>query len=115
MWIDFLTSFPFIALLSLAIAFFIYWIGGRMAESSSQDSEKKILYASGEEPPHVSPHINIERFVIYAVYFYIFDILAFIMVTSFEHTGGATILYAFTVLTALLFLVPHSWRRKTYD
>jgi NADH:ubiquinone oxidoreductase subunit 3 (subunit A) len=115
MWIDYITSLPFIVLLSLAVASLIYWIGGRMAEASSPDAGKAILYASGEEPPHVAPHFDLERYVIYVIYFFIFDILAFILGTSFEHTGGSTVLYAFTILTTVVFLVPHGRRKRLIE
>ena len=110
-----LTSFPIIVGFSFIVVVLIYWLGGRMSrvqnEGSLSDSEAKILYASGEDPPHDAPHINLERFVIYIIYFYIFDILAFMIFTSFEQTGGAIILYASIILTAVLFLVPRNWRR----
>jgi NADH:ubiquinone oxidoreductase subunit 3 (subunit A) len=107
------TSFPVIVGISFLVVILIYWLGVRMSKARSEkEAESRILYASGEEPPHDAPQINLERFVIYVIYFYIFDILAFLVVTSFEQTGGATIMYASIILTAILFLVPHNWRRE---
>jgi NADH:ubiquinone oxidoreductase subunit 3 (subunit A) len=110
---DVFTTFPTIVIVSFLVVIIIYWLGSRISKTTSEKLvESKILYASGEEPPHDAPHINLERFVIYVIYFYIFDILAFIVVTSFEQTGGATIMYTGIILTAILFLVPHNWRRE---
>jgi NADH:ubiquinone oxidoreductase subunit 3 (subunit A) len=116
--VSILTSLPTIAVISFLFVWFLYWLGGQINYRSSTkshfDKEKKILYASGEEPPHETPHIILERLVIYIIYFFVFDILAFILVTSFEHTGGAIILYAGIILISILFLAPQSWRKEVY-
>jgi NADH:ubiquinone oxidoreductase subunit 3 (subunit A) len=113
MLVEVLVSFPFIVGISFLVVILIYWAGGRISRARiEKEAESQILYASGEEPPHHEPLINLERFVIYVIYFFIFDILAFLIVTSFEQTSGATIMYAGIILTAVLFLVPYNWRRE---
>ncbi|MCD6504720.1 NADH-quinone oxidoreductase subunit A, partial [Candidatus Bathyarchaeota archaeon] len=44
---------------------------------------KSAPYACGEDLPAEELKVNLERFFVFAVYFLIFDVLAFILATSF--------------------------------
>ena len=49
--------------------------------------------------------IGLERFLTFAVYFLIFDIFAFVMVTSFYTIGLMPIVYSLIVLMAVAMLI----------
>lgn len=67
-------------------------------------------YACGEDLPPRKFQVDIKNFFIYAVYFLIFDILAFILATSLSTPGFFPAIYAFIVLMAVIILLP-LWRR----
>ncbi len=50
-------------------------------------------------------HVDLERFLVFAVYFLIFDVLAFTMATSFFTLGLAPIAYSLIVLGAVVMLI----------
>jgi NADH:ubiquinone oxidoreductase subunit 3 (subunit A) len=96
---------PVVFGVSLATAFVIYWIGGRLAPKSVQDSSKNALYSCGEQGPVKEAKLNLERFLTFAVYFLIFDVLAFVTMTSFYATDYLPVMYSLIVLTAVGMLV----------
>ena len=49
--------------------------------------------------------MDLERFLVFAVYFLIFDVLAFVVATSSYATGLAPIVYSLVVLTAAAMLI----------
>ena len=98
------SSPPFIILFSLAVAVTIYWIGGRLKAKGEANPGKEEAYACGEDMPAVKTQINIQSFFIYAFYFMIFDILAFVLATSFGIAGIYATLYTGIVLLAIIVL-----------
>ena len=110
MMIDPLVSLPFIFLLSLLIALILYLVGRKVGAKSKQSADKVAPYTGGEDLPAHKLQIDVERFLVYAVYFLIFDILAFILATSLITPGVFPVLYALIVLMAVVILLP-LWRR----
>jgi len=97
---------PAIFAFSLVIAAAIYLIGGRAKPKvSSQDVRKTESYACGEILPVGELRVDLERFLIFAVYFLIFDVLAFTLATSFFTLGLTPAIYALVVLAAVAMLV----------
>jgi len=92
---------PIVFGVSLATALVIYFIGGRMAPKSVQNKETTAPYSCGEQGPLKEAKLDLERFLTFAVYFLIFDILAFVTMTSFYATDLLPVLYALVVLTAV--------------
>lgn len=91
---------------SLVLALVIYWVGGRIQpKSSSHDPRKTESYACGELLPVSGLRVDLERFLIFAVYFLIFDVLAFTVATSFYSVGLVPIAYCLIVLAAVAMLV----------
>lgn len=113
MRIDPLISLPFIFFLSLLIGLFLYLIGRRVGARGEKTTDKVSPYACGEDLPARKLQVDVERFLVYAVYFLIFDILAFILATSLvlPPPGIFPIVYAAVVLMAVLILLP-LWRRE---
>jgi NADH:ubiquinone oxidoreductase subunit 3 (subunit A) len=111
MQIDPLISLPFIFFLSLLIGLFLYLIGRRVGASGEESTNKFSPYACGEDLPARKLQVDVEKFLIYAVYFLIFDILAFILATSLVTPGIFPVMYAAVVLMAVLILLP-LWRRE---
>jgi len=91
---------------SLILALAIYGVGGRIKPKvSSQDTRKTESYACGEVLPVEGLRVDLERFLIFAVYFLIFDVLAFTIATSFYTLGLAPVAYCLIVLVAVAMLI----------
>ena len=110
MRIDLLISLPFIFFLSLLVGLIFYLVGRIVGAKGEETTGKVAPYACGEDLPARKLQIDVERFLVYAVYFLIFDILAFILATSLNTPGIFPTLYAIIVLMAVIILLP-LWRR----
>lgn len=99
-----------IFLLSLVIGSILYLIGLIVGAKGEKTMGKVAPYACGEDLPPSKFQVDVKRFFIYAVYFLIFDILAFIIATSLSTPGFFPAIYAFIVLMAVAILLP-LWRR----
>lgn len=106
MWQELFTSLPFVFLVSLATALLLYWYGGKISPRGSKNPGKLSQYACGEEVPAEKLQVNVERFFIYAVFFLVFDILAFMLATSLGSPGFMPALYAVITLLAVVLLLP---------
>lgn len=102
-----LTGFVFLMVLSTIIALLIYFIGDKIGARGTYSVNKLMPYACGEEIPTSRVALNLERFFIYAVYFMVFDILGFVMVTTLS--GPSNILlplaYAGASLVSVVVLI----------
>jgi NADH:ubiquinone oxidoreductase subunit 3 (subunit A) len=97
---------PLIFGVSLIAAIVIYLIGGRISAKGTPNLPGKTEpYACGEDTPLEEVKVGLERFLTFAVYFLIFDIFAFVMVTSFYIVGLMPIIYALIVLMSVAMLV----------
>jgi NADH:ubiquinone oxidoreductase subunit 3 (subunit A) len=96
---------PIVFGISLATALVIYWIGGRLGPKSVQSEAKNAPYSCGEQGSTREAKLNLERFLTFAVYFLIFDVLAFVTMTSFYATDLLPVMYSLVVLTAVGMLV----------
>jgi NADH:ubiquinone oxidoreductase subunit 3 (subunit A) len=92
---------PIIFGIAIVVAVVVYQIGGRISPKSSQTKEKTASYSCGEEAPVKEAKLDLERFLTYAIYFLIFDVLAFVMMTSFYATGFLPVIYSLIVLAAV--------------
>ena len=111
MYNDLLLSLPVVFFLSLVIGLILYLVGWMVGAKGEKTVGKVAPYACGEDLPPREFQVDIERFFIYAVYFLIFDILAFILATSLSTPGFSPAIYASIVLMAVIILLP-IWRRK---
>ena len=90
----------------LAVALFIYWIAGRIsAKNSMTGTGKTTTYACGEDLPIEELRVDLERLLIFAVYFLIFDVLVFVLATSFYTMGLIPTAYSLIVLMAVAMLI----------
>jgi NADH:ubiquinone oxidoreductase subunit 3 (subunit A) len=90
----------------IAVALFIYWIAGRIsAKGSMTGTEKETSYACGEDLPVGELRVDLERLLIFAVYFLIFDVLVFVLATSFNTMGLIPTAYSLIVLMAVAMLI----------
>ena len=96
---------PIVFGVSLAAALIIYRIGGRLSPKSDQNKEKNASYSCGEQGPVKEAKLDFERFLTFAVYFLIFDVLAFVTMTSFYATGFLPVVYSLIALVAVGMLV----------
>ncbi|MEM2942494.1 MAG: NADH-quinone oxidoreductase subunit A [Candidatus Bathyarchaeia archaeon] len=103
---ELLTSLPFALFVSLITALLLYWYGGRISARGAKIPGKLSQYACGEELPAEKLQVNVERFFVYAVYFLVFDILAFMLATSLGNLGIIPVLYAVITLLAIILLLP---------
>lgn len=110
MLMDLLTSLPFIFILSIIVGLILYLVGWIVGAKGEKSRSKVAPYACGEDLPPRKFQVDVERFLIYAVYFLIFDILAFVLVTSLRTPGYFPVIYASIVLMAVVILLP-LWRR----
>ncbi|HID90717.1 TPA: hypothetical protein EYP44_02005 [Candidatus Bathyarchaeota archaeon] len=101
-----LVSAPLIVALSFAVGLIIYWIGGRIAPKGRKVPGKLREYICGEDLPTRKLQVNVERFLIYVVYFLIFDVVAFVLATSFASPGVYPVVYSLIVGLAIVVLLP---------
>ena len=106
MYADLLISLPFIFILSIIVGLSIYFVGRTVAAKGEKTPDKVAPYACGEDLPSRKFQVDVEEFLIYAVYFLIFDILAFTLATSMRTPGYFPIVYTLIVLMAVAILIP---------
>lgn len=106
MYIDLITSLPFIFILSVLVGLTIYLVGWTVAAKGEKTVGKVAPYACGEDLPPRKFQVDVEDFLIYAVYFLIFDILAFTLATSLITPGYFPAVYAVIVLMGVIILSP---------
>jgi len=90
----------------MGVAFIILWIGNDIAPKGKDTPGKLAPYACGEDFPAMNIRMNVESFFIYAVYFMIFDVLGFVMVTTLAGTVYPIIpvLYGLASLVSIMVL-----------
>ncbi len=98
-------ALPLVFGVSLLSAVLIYQVGGRISAKGKESKGKTAAYSCGEQGPAKEAKMDLERFLPYAVYFLIFDILAFVTMTSFYATGFLPVIYTLIVLTAVGMLI----------
>ncbi|MCK4424661.1 NADH-quinone oxidoreductase subunit A [Candidatus Bathyarchaeota archaeon] len=103
---ELLISLPVVFFLSLVIGLILYLVGWIVGAKGEKTVGKVAPYACGEDLPPRKFQVDVKRFFIYAVYFLIFDILAFILATSLSTPGFFPAIYAFIVLMAVVILLP---------
>ncbi len=86
----------------LIIILLLYWIGKRIAPHNPT-KEKLTTYACGEDlaPSKAQFHTQLLR---YAVYFTIFDIVAFVLATAMGVLGWVPIMFLGVAFLAILIL-----------
>jgi NADH:ubiquinone oxidoreductase subunit 3 (subunit A) len=98
---------PLIFGLSIVVALVIYWYSGRVSVkvSSKDRGAKGELYACGEDFPREELQVDIEHFLVYAIYLLIFDVLIFMLATSSPAVGFEPLIYSLVLLAASWLLV----------
>lgn len=105
--ISFITIFG----LSLMLGIFIFILGKRSEVKPRPVHNgggiiKFMPYSCGENFPFdLRSRINLERFMMYAIYFLIFDIAAFILAISFNLLSIAVIVYSALILASISLIV----------
>jgi NADH:ubiquinone oxidoreductase subunit 3 (subunit A) len=95
---------PAVFFFCVIVMLLIYWFGGKISAKTGQGSAvgKTAPYACGEDLPSEELKVDLDRFFIFAVYFLIFDVFAFILATSFDSLGLVPVVYTLIVLMAVL-------------
>lgn len=97
---------PAIFGIALLAALVIYWVGGRISPKDvAQSAGKTASYSCGEDLPAEEMKVDLERFLVFAVYFLIFDVFAFLIATSFYATGFVPVVYSLIVLISVAMLI----------
>lgn len=104
--IDLTASLPFIFVTSLSLGLTIYLVGHLVTAKGEKSAGKVAPYACGEDLPICRFQVNVEDFLLYAVYFLIFDILIFNLATSLGKPGFFPTVYASIVFMAVIILTP---------
>ncbi len=92
--------------LSLLVISLIYFIGKRIApKSGKSDGARTDPYACGEDLPAEESRIDLERFLIFALFFLIFDVAAFVIATSYFALGIMPVVYVSVILVAVAALM----------
>jgi len=97
-------AFPLITgfALSLLIVLIIYLVGRRIAPMGDKESGAKTdPYACGEDLPAEESRIDLERFLIFALFFLVFDVAAFMVATSYFALGIMPVIYISIVIVAV--------------
>jgi NADH:ubiquinone oxidoreductase subunit 3 (subunit A) len=101
---------PIVFAIALIVTLLIYYAGGRLAPKSSQSIGKNAAYNCGEAGSPKEAKLDLERFLTYAIYFLIFDVVAFVTMTSYYATDYLPVVYSLVVLASVGMLV---FARKT--
>jgi len=96
---------PIVFGVSLLAAVVIYLVGRQVSPKGQNIAGKTAPYACGEEITVKEVKVDLERFLTFSVYFLIFDVLAFVIVTSFYNIGTMPIIYSLVVLMAVAMLI----------
>jgi len=97
---------PAVFVIALLLALAIYWVGGRYSVKGKRSRGKLSPYSCGEDLPHKGElRVNLEQFIIYAVYFLIFDVVAFTLTISFKISIAHAIIYALITLASTIFVI----------
>ena len=92
--------------IALLLTMLIYWLGGRYSAKGRRSEGKLSPYSCGEDLPYEGElRVNLERFFIYAVYFLIFDVIAFTLVISFKISPIHAVSYALITLISVIFMI----------
>lgn len=106
MYLDPLLLLPLAAISAVLVIVLIFWIGGKISPNiKKSDPDKLAPYACGEELAIEEHGINMERFLIFALYFLIFDVLTFIMAISFFERGILPATYSMVALASIMVLI----------
>ena len=106
-----LTGFVLVLALSVAVALIIFGVGRVISEKGKDTPEKYTTYACGEDLPAEKVAVNTEEFFLYAVYFMVFHILAFVLATTIARPTSA-LLPVFFAGATLISVAILSVRRK---
>ena len=106
-----LTGFTFVLALSVAVALIIYGVGRTVSAKGKDIPDKYTSYACGEDVPSERVAVNTEEFFLYAVYFMIFHILAFVLATTIARPVNVFLPVFFAGVT-LISVAILSLRRK---
>jgi NADH:ubiquinone oxidoreductase subunit 3 (subunit A) len=92
---------------SLLVMVLIYLLGGKVSAKAGKNSPagKTQPYACGEDLPSEDLKFDMDRFFIFAVYFLIFDVFAFVLATSYNSLGLIPVAYTIIVFLAVLMLL----------
>lgn len=95
---------PAVFCFCVIVMLLIYWFGGKISAKPGKGSAvgKTAPYACGEDLPSEELKVDLDRFFIFAVYFLIFDVFAFILATSYDSLGLVPVVYTLIVLIAVL-------------
>ena len=102
---ELILSIPFIFILSTILGAALYLIGGMIAPKVKKTADKLAPYACGEDLPAKKLQVNAEEFFIYATYFLIFDVVAFMLATSLGKPGFFPTLFIAIFFVASLVLL----------
>ncbi|UCF58549.1 MAG: NADH-quinone oxidoreductase subunit A [Candidatus Bathyarchaeota archaeon] len=108
-------SIPLIFGLSILLGVVLYLIGSIIAPKVKKTTEKLAPYACGEDLPAEKLQVNAEEFFVYATYFLIFDVVAFMLATSLGKPGFFPILFIAIILVAAVVLFSVRVRRVEKD
>lgn len=107
-----LTGFVIITVFSLIVALIFLAVGVRIAAKGRDTPGKFAPYACGEDLPPERVMVDVEEFFIYAVYFMIFDILAFILATTIARPTNIFLPILFAGASLLSIIVLNLRRMK---
>lgn len=102
---------PIVFGVAFMLGVLIFTLGQRSSVKSSSlhnggGTVKFTPYSCGEYLLHdIQSRINLERFLLYAIYFLIFDAAAFILAVSFNLLITAVIIYSLIILFSVLLMV----------
>lgn len=107
-----LSGFAIVMGLAFAIALVIMGVGREVGAKSEDTFGKLAPYACGEPIPATKVRMNVENFFVYAVYFMIFDVLGFVLVTTLARPVNLLLplYYAGASLVSIGILIT-SWRQ----
>ncbi len=96
---------PLVFIVSLISALSLYMSRREGCHRKINQLRANYSYSCGEIAPAKEAKLDLERFLTFAVYFLIFDVLAFVTMTSFYATDFMPVVYSLIVLVAVGMLI----------
>jgi NADH:ubiquinone oxidoreductase subunit 3 (subunit A) len=82
----------------------LFFAGGKIRVKARKTHGKLAPYTGGEDMPATKVQVNVERFLLYALIFLIFDAFAFLVALSFALPGVYPILFTIITLLAIVMM-----------
>lgn len=94
---DLLSSPPFVMVVFLAIASFLYWFGGKLAPRGEASENKHLPYTGGELPADMPEMLTYHAYFKLALFFAILHVAALVLSTMPNNVASSRVAMIYLV------------------